>query len=182
MTQDDRTYTEPELRARLKDEIQAGDRGGKKGQWSARKAQLLVQEYEKAGGGYVDDGHRAPTQEHLKDWGEQDWHTASGSADARGAKGTARYLPDVAWELLSRGEREATDTRKKGSDEQHVANTDAAKEARRAAELLTMKAGDARKAVAAMEGTSQLRRALKAERDHGKGRTTVVAAIEAKLP
>ena len=27
-------------------------RGGKAGQWSARKAQLLASEYKKAGGGY----------------------------------------------------------------------------------------------------------------------------------
>lgn len=38
----DSDYTDPQLRARLKDEIQAGDRGGKPGQWSARKAQLHV--------------------------------------------------------------------------------------------------------------------------------------------
>ena len=44
-------YTEPKLRAKLKDKIQAGNKGGKKGQWSARKAQLLVKQYEKAGGG-----------------------------------------------------------------------------------------------------------------------------------
>ena len=38
-------YTEPELRARLKEEIKAGDRGGRPGQWSARKSQLLTSEY-----------------------------------------------------------------------------------------------------------------------------------------
>ena len=79
------TYTEPELRERLKEQIKAGDKGGKPGQWSARKSQLLVHEYEKAGGGYVDDGHLSPQQEHLKQWGEQDWHTASGDPDAREA-------------------------------------------------------------------------------------------------
>ena len=30
----------------------AGDKGGKPGQWSARKAQLVAQRYEKTGGGY----------------------------------------------------------------------------------------------------------------------------------
>ena len=29
-----------------------GTKGGKAGQWSARKAQLLANEYKKAGGGY----------------------------------------------------------------------------------------------------------------------------------
>ena len=109
------TYTDPELRERLKDQIKAGDKGGRPGQWSARKSQLLVHEYEKAGGGYVDEGSRTPQQEHLKQWGEQDWRTASGDADARGADGTARYLPDVAWQLLTPAERRATDRTKQDS-------------------------------------------------------------------
>ncbi len=181
MSQDDSTYTDPALRAKLKDEIQAGDRGGKPGQWSARKAQLLVQEYERQGGSYVDEGHRSDSQRHLKQWGEQEWHTAGGDADARGEDGTSRYLPDVAWKLLTPAEKKATDSKKKGADEQFVANTDAAKEARKAAELLTMTAVEAKKAVASMEGKKQLERARQAEVDHGKARKTVLAAIEDRL-
>ena len=45
-------YTKPTLRKRLFEKIKAGSRGGKPGQWSARKAQLLALEYKKAGGGY----------------------------------------------------------------------------------------------------------------------------------
>ena len=105
----------------------------------------------------------------LEKWGDQDWHTATGGADARGKGGTSRYLPDVAWKLLTRAEREQTDTKKKGADEQFVANTEAAKEARAAAELLTMSAADAVKAVRLMEGASLLKRAKKAEEQHGKG-------------
>ena len=45
-------YTEPTLRKRLFNKIKAGTKGGKAGQWSARKAQLLASEYKKAGGGY----------------------------------------------------------------------------------------------------------------------------------
>ena len=175
----DEQYTDPDLRARLKDEIQAGDRGGKKGQWSARKAQLLVQEYEKAGGGYR--GEKTDTAKHLEQWGKQDWHSEDGGADARGKGGTSRYLPDVAWKLLTRAEREQTDTKKQDGKEQYVANTDAAQEARRAAELLTMNATEAVKAVRAMEGTSQLERAKKAEQQHGKARKTVLTAIERRL-
>ena len=176
-----RTYTEPELRERLKDQIRAGDRGGRPGQWSARKSQLLVREYEKAGGGYVDDGHLSPQQEHLKQWGEQDWHTASGDGDARDAGGTSRYLPDVAWRLLTPAERRATDRAKHDADEQHVANTAAAKEARDAAELLTMTAAEAAKRVRVMTTRSALEKAQAAERDHGRGRTTVLAAVEKRL-
>ena len=44
-------YTKPELRERLKRKIMAGGRGGRPGQWSARKAQMLSQEYKSEGGG-----------------------------------------------------------------------------------------------------------------------------------
>lgn len=45
-------YTKPALRKRLFERIKRGTKGGKAGQWSARKAQLLASEYKKAGGGY----------------------------------------------------------------------------------------------------------------------------------
>ena len=45
-------YTKPAMRKRLFNKIKAGTKGGKAGQWSARKAQLLASEYKKAGGGY----------------------------------------------------------------------------------------------------------------------------------
>jgi hypothetical protein len=45
-------YTKPTMRKRLFEKIKAGTKGGKAGQWSARKAQLLASEYKKAGGGY----------------------------------------------------------------------------------------------------------------------------------
>ena len=45
-------YTKPGMRKRLFNSIKAGSKGGKPGQWSARKAQLLANRYKKAGGGY----------------------------------------------------------------------------------------------------------------------------------
>src|ERR687894_10009 len=107
-------YTDPELRARLKEEIKAGDRGGKPGQWSARKCQLLAHEYEAQGGGYRHEGERTESQRHLSEWTKQDWHTADGGDRVRGSDGTSRYLPDAAWELLSDEEKRATDRRKEG--------------------------------------------------------------------
>ena len=47
-----RNYTKPTMRKRLFNKIKAGSKGGKAGQWSARKAQMLAQQYKKAGGGY----------------------------------------------------------------------------------------------------------------------------------
>ena len=45
-------YTKPTMRKTLFKKIKAGTKGGKAGQWSARKAQLLATQYKKAGGGY----------------------------------------------------------------------------------------------------------------------------------
>jgi len=45
-------YTKPTMRKRLFEKIKAGTKGGKAGQWSARKAQLLAKMYKAAGGGY----------------------------------------------------------------------------------------------------------------------------------
>tara|TARA_R100000329_G_scaffold133462_1_gene113226 strand:- start:420 stop:599 length:180 start_codon:yes stop_codon:yes gene_type:complete len=45
-------YTKPAMRKRQFQRIKAGTKGGKAGQWSARKAQMLAKAYKKAGGGY----------------------------------------------------------------------------------------------------------------------------------
>ena len=45
-------YTKPTMRKRIFERIKAGTKGGRSGQWSARKAQLLAVAYKKAGGGY----------------------------------------------------------------------------------------------------------------------------------
>jgi hypothetical protein len=47
-------YTKPTLRKKLFEKIKSGSKGGRAGQWSARKAQMLASEYKKAGGGYKD--------------------------------------------------------------------------------------------------------------------------------
>lgn len=45
-------YTKPAMRKRLFNKILAGSKGGRAGQWSARKAQMLARMYKAAGGGY----------------------------------------------------------------------------------------------------------------------------------
>lgn len=45
-------YTKPSMRKRLFNKIKAQGKGGRPGQWSARKAQLLAKAYKAAGGGY----------------------------------------------------------------------------------------------------------------------------------
>jgi SAM-dependent methyltransferase len=104
-------YTRPDLRERLKRKIMAGSKGGNPGQWSARKAQLLAAEYEKAGGGYT--GKRSASQRSLSKWTKEDWRTKSGKPSLETGE---RYLPAAAITALtseeyaetSRAKRKAT--------------------------------------------------------------------------
>ena len=73
MAQDDSKYTKPALRERIKKRITAGSKGGKPGQWSARKAQMVAAAYKKAGGGYK--GGKGKKQKDLKRWGKEKWMT-----------------------------------------------------------------------------------------------------------
>jgi len=47
-------YTKPTMRKGLFERIKAGGKGGSPGQWSARKAQMLAQQYKAKGGKYRD--------------------------------------------------------------------------------------------------------------------------------
>lgn len=105
-------YTKPEMRERIKNRIKAGSKGGKPGQWSARKAQLLAQAYEKAGGGY--SGSKTKAQQSLKKWTKEEWGTKSGRPSTQGKKATGeRYLPKKARESLSASEYAATTAKKR---------------------------------------------------------------------
>lgn len=126
------TYSDPALRERLKDEIRAGAKGGEPGTWSARKSQLLTLAYQKQGGGYL-QRHPNSKQKSLTEWTTQEWQT-SDEKPARRSSGTTRYLPKKAWEELSESEKKATNAKKKAGSragEHTVANTAAAKEARK---------------------------------------------------
>lgn len=128
------TYTKPELRDKIKNQIVKSDKGGNPGQWSARKAQLVTQEYEKEGGGYKKP--RNEKQQSLKKWGDEHWQTEDGSTRARVGGKTKRYLPKDAWDKLSPAEKKATEEKKeRGSQQgkQFVSNTPAAAAARKKA-------------------------------------------------
>lgn len=127
-------YTKPELREKIKNRIMAGSRGGKPGQWSARKAQLLALEYGRAGGGYR-TGKRSKTQRSLSKWTKERWRTSDGKPAIRRG-GTRRYLPAKAWSRLSPAQRAATNRKKiqgSRSGRQFIPNTDAAERASRSA-------------------------------------------------
>ena len=107
-------YTKPALRERIKKKVTAGSKGGKAGQWSARKAQLVAQEYKAKGGGYT--GSKTSGQKSLSKWTKEDWGTKSGKPSVQGKKATGeRYLPKTKRDAMSKKEYEAT-TRKKRAD------------------------------------------------------------------
>ncbi len=142
---DPNKYTKPELRDKIREEVIEGEKGGKPGEWSARKAQLVATEYEHAGGGFK--GEKDKSAESLTKCGKEDWHTSDG-AKAEREGGTMRYLPDEAWAKLSPEEKAKTNKKKqKGSREgkQFVANTEAAKEAGAAARKTPAKKTAAKK-------------------------------------
>jgi len=128
-------YNKPALRNRLKNQIMAGTKGGKAGQWSARKAQLLTQAYEKAGGGYT--GPKTSSQKSLTKWTSEKWRTKSGKPSTQGKSATGeRYLPSKAIKSLSAAEYAATSRKKREGTrqgKQFVPNTPAARKAGRQA-------------------------------------------------
>ena len=101
--------SDPELWEKVKAEVTRSNKGGKPGQWSARKAQLAVQEYKHEGGGYK--GEKS-ADNHLVQWTEEDWGTKSGGNSGETGE---RYLPKEAREALSPDEYRRT-TRKKRAD------------------------------------------------------------------
>lgn len=129
-------YTDPELRRKLKDELQTSSKGGKKGQWSARKSQLLVHEYEKHGGGYK--GEKSDGAKSLAAWTNENWQTQDGSAEARQKDGSMkRYLPEKAWDMLSDKEKREAERKKKQGEKkgrQYVENTLEARKVRKQAQ------------------------------------------------
>ena len=87
--------------------VKAGDKGGKPGQWSARKAQLATQRYKKSGGGY--SGPKTKAQKSLSKWTKEEWGTKSGKPSTQGPKATGeRYLPKKARQALTSSEYAAT--------------------------------------------------------------------------
>lgn len=125
------TYTKPKLRETLKNRILSGSLGGRSGQWSARKAQLLAVAYKKNGGGYK--GGKSKTQRSLSKWTQEKWTTSDNKPAIR-IGGTTRYLPQKAWEKLTPAQKLATNAKKKKGSKlgkQFIANTQAAAAARR---------------------------------------------------
>jgi hypothetical protein len=94
--------TDPALWEAVKREVTAGSKGGKPGQWSARKAQLAVALYRQRGGGYW--GPKDPRNS-LAKWTREKWRTKSGRPSLETGE---RYLPTKAIAALTDAEYAAT--------------------------------------------------------------------------
>ena len=101
--------TDPKLWERVKSKVTRGGKGGEPGQWSARKAQLAVQEYKKLGGGYL--GAKSDDNS-LKQWSDEDWGTKS---DRNSRETRKRDLPKKARKALADDDDRKTSA-KKGAD------------------------------------------------------------------
>jgi hypothetical protein len=99
--------SDPKLWDKVKREVTAGTKGGRKGQWSARKAQLAVQEYKRRGGGYR--GAKAKDNS-LARWTGEEWGTRSGRKSGETGE---RYLPKKARKGLSTEEYRRTTAKKR---------------------------------------------------------------------
>ncbi|MBK1659094.1 DUF5872 domain-containing protein [Paracraurococcus ruber] len=99
--------SDPALWDRVKRAVTAGDKGGEPGQWSARKAQIAVQDYKRQGGGY--EG-RKRADNSLQHWTKEEWGTGSGR---RSRDSGERYLPKEAREHLSPAEYRRTSAKKR---------------------------------------------------------------------
>ena len=94
---------------------------------------MMASEYKKAAHdrGFspytTDKSEQSESQKHLSQWGDEEWQTSDGKAEARevhtnenGEKEetTKRYLPKKAWEGMSEEEKRETNERKlEGSKE-----------------------------------------------------------------
>jgi hypothetical protein len=105
------TKKNPALWKRIVSQVTSGSKGGNPGQWSARKAQLAVSLYKKAGGGY--SGAKKATK--LSEWTKQKWRTKSGKPSSKTGE---RYLPEKAIKSLSSAEYAATSRAKREGTKQ----------------------------------------------------------------
>jgi hypothetical protein len=99
--------TDEKLWQKIVEEVKMGEKGGKSGQWSARKAQLAVKLYKDSGGGYIGEKE---SDNSLVKWTEQKWRTKSGEKSSVTGE---RYLPEKAIKALSDKEYRLTSSIKR---------------------------------------------------------------------
>lgn len=102
--------TKPALWKRIVASVKAGNKGGRRGQWSARKAQIATARYKKAGGGYRG---RKSSKNSLSKWTKQKWGyvTKGDSKKPRAKRG--RYLPKKVRDSLTKSQKAYTNRKKR---------------------------------------------------------------------
>lgn len=109
--------TNPELWKKIVVKVKKGSKGGRPGQWSARKSQLAVKLYKEKGGGYK--GKKSKNNK-LTKWTRQKWRTKSGRNSIQGSRASGeRYLPEKAIKRLSDKEYKQTSRKKRNSKGQY---------------------------------------------------------------
>jgi hypothetical protein len=102
--------TKPKLWKSIVSRVKRGSKGGKRGIWSARKSQLAVQLYKKAGGGYRG---RKSSSNSLTKWSKQDWGYVSKRDAKKPRAKRGRYLPKKVRESLTKGQKAYTNRKKR---------------------------------------------------------------------
>ncbi len=150
--------TDPKLWDKIKAKVEAGDKGGKPGQWSARKAQLAVHDYKAAGGGYKG---KKTADNHLAQWTKEDWGTKSGKDSEDTGE---RYLPKKAREKMDGAEYKKSSDKKRADTakgKQHSKQPEQAAATTKGARLEELPVAELRKkaATAKIDGRSKMTKA-----------------------
>ena len=106
------TKTKPKLWKRIVSSVKSGSKGGRPGQWSARKAQIATARYKKAGGGYR--GKKSSSNK-LSKWSKQKWDYVSKGDKKKPRAKRGRYLPESVRKGLSKSEKAATNRKKRAA-------------------------------------------------------------------
>tara|TARA_Y100000356_G_C11064108_1_gene185401 strand:- start:138 stop:533 length:396 start_codon:yes stop_codon:yes gene_type:complete len=107
--------TQPAKWKRIVASVKAGSKGGRPGQWSARKAQIATARYKKSGGGYK--GAKS-SDNSLSKWTKQQWDYVSKKDKDKPKSKRGRYLPKTVRQGLSKSEKAATNRRKRKATSQ----------------------------------------------------------------
>jgi hypothetical protein len=149
---------DPKLWEKVKDKVEASDKGGKPGQWSARKAQLAVHDYKEEGGGYKGE---KTADNHLSQWTKEEWGTKSGKKSEDTGE---RYLPKKAREKMGDADYKQSSDKKRadtGKGKQHSKQPEHAAAVTKEARLEELPVAELRKkaATAKIDGRSKMTKA-----------------------
>ena len=104
--------TKPKLWKRIVASVKSGSKGGRPGQWSARKAQIATARYKKAGGGY---SGKKSSSNRLSKWSKQKWGYVSKGDEKKPRAKRGRYLPEKVRKNMTPAQKAATNRRKRAA-------------------------------------------------------------------